>query len=183
MRDTFAHYLLGTEAFISVCLDPASDPYNWLWGRGPRRLAHDGIVISSATTEYVASRIERLRNSNQPGASLVADRHQERVHTVISKFRDENCIIPISDRYWHFARYHIDIDLKYKPREGGEPVSIGVLEKVVIATAIIGVHQPMYLVDYDQPDAFRYLARTKQLEVGVFEHPDSHGESQKVVRI
>jgi hypothetical protein len=170
VRGAFAHYLLGTEAFLSVCLDPHSAPYGWLWHQGPRRLSHEGIVISAASTEMADARLKKLRDSGDRSQQDFADRCQERIDSVIALFRAESCVVPITDVYWRFARHQLPDDITYLSRVGGESVVIGVLEKVVLATAILGVDQPMWLIDYEQK-AFEVLRVAKQLAVGTFPHP------------
>lgn len=177
MRDGFAHYLLGTEAFLSVCLEPESAPYAWLWHQGPRRLAHEGIVVSAASTEIADARLKKLRDQGNSVEQAYVDRYQEKIDTVTAVFRAENCIVPITDVYWRYARHELADEIRYQPRTGGDATPVGNLEKVVLATAILGVHQPMWLIDYEQ-DAFAGLRVTRQLNVGTFPHP----ARQQIVR-
>ncbi len=153
MKDPVARYLLGTDAFVSCCLYPKSDPYRWVWEGG--NINARGIVISTATVQQVHREIRATMA--RPGEQQRAAELRGGFENALRIFRDKRCILPIREDITSFVESRLGYDIVYV-RPVGPPQRVGTLEKIVLATALCGVNnRGLWLVDYHQPYAFPSL--------------------------
>ena len=168
MLSVFPQCLLGTDAFVSCCIHPESEPYRWVWDRHAPNLHARGLVISAATVEQVYERGRSLALANRGQGLDEAKRQQNSVDKVVALFRQKGCILPITHELLTYAREELNFTIAYR-RFDGTTVTLALLEKVVLATAIVGYRaRPIWLMDYDQPEAFALLSRDYQLHVKFF---------------
>lgn len=167
LRNSNARQIIGTQAFVSACKDVTSDPYRWVWD-SPRTLHERGVVISAATVLQVLLQIKLLEDSDHR-----SDRAQGRLlrnHFDISyeRFKSNGCVIPILADHVEFAA-RIPGEIKYH-NSFGLSREINMLERLVIATAIKGLHQRgLDLLDYAQDQAFaRLAAEYSGLKIGTW---------------
>jgi hypothetical protein len=166
MRDPVARYILGTDAFVSCCIDPHGLPWHWVWSDRSHINAR-GIVISTATVQLVQHRIRTIAGDPTQQERALTLKHG--FETALKIFRDKRCVLPIRDDIASFADERLSHDIHYT-RPDGSVVCIGALEKLVIATAICGFNsQSIWLTDFPQPRAFPKLAERCGLQYREFD--------------
>ena len=135
-------------------MEPNSPPWKWVW-TGNSHINARGIVISTATVQLVQHEVRALTADPLQEERALALKHG--LEVVLAIFRDKKCVLPIRDDIAAFADQHLTQVISYL-RPAGGIAQIGILEKIVIATAIRGFNdQPIWLIDYDQPYAFPKL--------------------------
>jgi hypothetical protein len=168
LRPVFPQFILGTDAFVSCCIHQGSAPFHWVWDRRSANLHERGLVISAATIEQVNDRVRRIAASNRREDLDDAKHLQNSIDKVATLFRQKGCILPITDELFVYAHVALDFSIPYRRRDGSVQ-SLGLLEKIVLATAIVGYRdQPLWLMDYEQPGAFPRLQHDHGLNVYEF---------------
>jgi hypothetical protein len=170
VRPVYPQFILGTDAFISCCIHRGSAPYQWVWDPGVPNLHERGLVISAATIEQVHDYLRKLADSGRQEDLDDAKHLQHGIDKVVTLFRQKGCILPITDALLVYVHTALDFSIEYRRRNGAVR-ALGLLEKIVIASAIVGYReQPLWLMDYEQPAAFARLRRDYGLHVHEFEH-------------
>jgi hypothetical protein len=168
LRQVFPQFILGTDAFISCCMHRDSAPYHWVWDRRSVNLNERGLVVSASTIEQVHDRVRRIAASNRREDLDHAKHLQNSIDKVATLFRQKGCILPITDELFVYAHAALDFSIPYRRRDGSVQ-TLGLLEKIVLASAIVGFRdQPLWLMDYEQPEAFARLRHDHGLLVHEF---------------
>jgi len=160
-------------------MHPGSAPFRWVWDQRAPNLYARGLVVSAATIELIYDPVRKLAASTSRRDLDDAKHLQHSIDKVVMLFRQKGCILPISDEVLVFVHTKLDFTIEYRRRDG-TPQALGLLEKVVLATAIVGFRdQPLRLIDYDQPAAFAKLSESYGLRVETFPHW-AHDQAQGV---
>jgi len=168
LRPVFPQFILGTDAFLSCCIHRDSAPYHWVWDRRSTNLHERGLIVSAATIEQIYDRVRRIAASNRRQDLDDAKHLQNSIDKVTTLFRQKGCILPITDELLVYTHAALDFSIPYRRRDGSVQ-TLGLLEKIVIATAIVGYRdQPLWLMDYEQPEAFSRLRHDHGLHVYEF---------------
>lgn len=151
------YYLLGTQIIVDVARGIDSSAARWI-------MRMDGVISSRdirvSTMSWAAIQIEFQNIEKSSGGLNRMQRIlQERIHRVFEKYRSLGSVLPVSDRAIQIWVRYLQDEIEYSDPKGVmHPV--GLEEKLVLATAISGVHDvPITLVTRRETihDQLRFL--------------------------
>jgi hypothetical protein len=129
------YYLLGTQVIIDIARGAENGAARWLKRADGKAQVQD---IKVSTMSWAAIEIE-FRNLSLQHGSLTRSQTflRQRIDRVFDQYRRLRSILPITDKAVQLWVDYLQDDLKYSDADGN-PRSVGLEEKMVLATAMAG---------------------------------------------
>lgn len=142
--------ILGTSALIAA-LTEGTEAHRFLLSHARQRLMQGNLVVSAASlmqTNFF------LRSITDPDHAILTG---NRIRDIVNVFRSYRAIVDIGDRHVDFLETRMRHAFSYVD-SSGRPRRVSLSERLVWATAIVGVYAPnIPLVDYEIPSVHRFL--------------------------